>query len=1058
MIASLVQEPRYRLLGPVSVLGEVGPIALGAPKQRAVLAVLLLHANRTVSEERLAALVWGDQPPPSVRGRLQVYISELRSLLGQHVIGRTGYGYLINVRPGELDLQVFSDQVTQARGFLGAGQPEQACGLLRGALDLWEGPALGGVTESLADRERGVIEERRLAALEELFEAELAAGRHQQIMGELRRVASEHPFRERLTAQLMTALHRCERRSEALRVYAEAHRRMVDELGLEPGARLREAQQRILREDGDPVPNEPVCPAEPTRAAPAQLPRDTRQFAGRAVHLRRLDELLGGDVDGIGVISGVAGVGKTALAVHWAHAHRDRFPDGQLFLNLRGYQPDEQPLTAAASVGYLLRSLGVPAKELPDGVREQVALYRSMLADKRILLVLDNARDVDQVIPLLPPRGAVLVTSRHRMSELVVRSGAGLVALATLSADESRALLRAAVGAARVEHESDAADQLGQLCGGLPLALRIVAANIATDPTASLGSVAAELARDEAGRLDALALAGEETSVLSTAFGMTCQALEPANQRAFRLLGLVPGADFSPPVLAALADIPVKEAVRRLAALRSVHLVEQAGGDRYRFHDLVRLYAAEQAGADPERAEAWLRLTDFYRRMARAGEPRGRRGALRLPREHQPEERPAFPPDLVEAEMPNAAALGARASQEGPLEPAWSLVDLAHVYFIQHRRRAEWLAVAPGMLHGATANGQRHVQALLHHSIGDAQFRGGQHAEGQQNMRTAVELAAELGWRECEAAALADLGSALEWTGRLADAAEHYEKAAALYAEMGSPAGENRTLNALADTFRHLGKLHLAEITYRQALAVSIRYGMRTQQATDLMDLGALQFDLGRIADAEYLLYQARDLYDELGSPAGLALTHTWLSRLRWETEDDQAAFDEATTAVEYAGRVGAKLVQAAAVVALADAEIRSGRFEDAERHLDRALKVIAKGGFFWHLAYHGAAVTRLHLGRGEPDKAVSAARQAREAARQGGYRPPEIATSLVLAEACLAAGLPEAETAAREAYTLCRETGQANEARRVAALFPEVVAGEAEEKGPGRSAGESAG
>ncbi|WP_246258490.1 AfsR/SARP family transcriptional regulator [Amycolatopsis anabasis] len=1011
-----------------------GPLRLGAPKQRAVLAALLLNANRVVLEDQLITSVWGEDFPPSVRGRLRVYISELRSLVGKALISRVGEGYRITVGPGELDLDVFDQALTSARADLRAGDPDAAARHLRSALALWEGPALAGASEALREREGPALEERRLSAWEELFDAELAVGRHAEVVGKLRQAASDHPFRERLQAQLMLALHRCGRRQEALLVYTEARGRMAEELGIEPGPALREMQVRILNDqDAPPDGNSPAV-----EIRPAELPRDIQGFAGRDHHLSILDRWWRREPGSVLVISGAAGIGKTALAVRWAHRARDRFPDGQLYLNLRGYEPDHEPLSPAAALAHLLRSLGANPDRLPDGLDERAALYRSVTADRRILVLLDNARDTAQILPLLPSSGTALVTSRHRLGDLVAQLGAQVMSLDVLAADSARALLEGVLGSERVTAESAAAAALAQLCGGLPLALRLAAAHIAASPATTIAQVATELAQGD--RLAGLALDGADTDAVSAAFSASYRALAPDNQRLFRLLGLVPGPDFTPAAAAALLGGPVTDAARRLAALAAAHLIEQDTPGRYRFHDLVRLYAAGQARTDPARADAWARLVDHYLSLAAAAARHHGLGSLQLPRDHastRARHTPSSP--AAEADIANLAAALPLAATHGPRPQSWFLADYTRTIFHRTGRRGEWLDIAPTVLDAAERQGEVDVAALLHHSIGDSCFRAGRHRDGARHMSAAVTAAHACGWRECEAAALAELGTALEWTGRLTEATEHTQKAAALFAELGSPIGENRTLNALGGQYHHLGRLHLAEECYRQALALSERHGLARAQATDLMDLGSVVFDLGRIAEADELLERARDLFTDVGSRIGLAWTHVWRSRLRWETEHPQLARDEATAALDLTRHdVTTTLVAAAAHVACADAEIKLARYADAEDHLQQAENAIGNGEFLWHRAVASNAHARLDTRRGDCPSAVTHAHNALTAARKGSYRTVEFAALLALTETYVHWGKQsQATVTGQQALALAKQTGQAG-AHRVHSLLAE--------------------
>lgn len=1029
-------EVRYRLLGEVAALGEDGrPLALGAPKQRTVLAALLLQANRVVAEDRLFALVWGEQPPRSVRGRVQVYISELRALLGQGVIVRAGSGYRLDADPEEIDLHVFQRAVRRAIADARAGRPEAAAEHLRWALALWQGPPLDGVGNALLEYALPGLEEQLLGAREELYEAELAAGRHASVVGELRAMVGEHPFREAFISQLMLALHRCDRRTEALRVYTEAHRRLADELGIEPSQSLRDTQLKILNDE----PSRAAPQAALARpATPAELPRDVHAFRGRVKALARLDERMPHGSGGVGVISGPAGVGKTALAVHWARGARRHYPDGQLYLNLRGFEPNEEPLPPTAALGRLLQSLGVAPRNLPEEPDAQAALYRSLLADRRVLLVLDNARDSAQVLPLLPAGGSVLITSRNRLPELVVNAGAELIPLGGLDSDETRQVLEAVLGAERVAVEPDAVARLAELCGGLPLALRIAAAHLAARPEAAIADTVDQLSQGNP--LDALVLDGARHSILTAAFAASYDALDPDSQRMFRLLGAVAGPDFTVPTLAALAGVPIGEAMRRLRILVSVHLVEQDVRDRYRCHDLVRAYALERVRRDPELESAWTRLIEHYTSIAAAAADRGGRGrTVRLP--------PASPisrarvrtdpgADQLAEEFTNIVSALRYAADRGPHPLSWALIEDLLPHFHGLGRHVEWIGVAPVLLAAAERHGEVHMQALLHRGVGVAHFRAGRRDLGIRHIAEALRIARDLGWRECEAAALDDYGTAMEWVGRLAEAAGHSRESARIFAELGSVDGENRALNSLGDKYHHLGRLREAEDCYRQALQLSERHNLPRRKASDLMDLGALQYSLGQHADAEYNLTRALGMFTELDSLMGQIFTRYWLSRLRWENDDARRAYTEALRAVELSKLGDARLTGAATLNALSDAEIRLGRLDDAEGHIKQSIAVVSTGGFGFHLAHAQCALARLRAAQGSYEAALDAAHAAQRTAREGGYKLPEISASLVIAEAHWALGQYEqADAAATETLEMCRETGAANEARRIRQL-----------------------
>jgi DNA-binding SARP family transcriptional activator len=590
---------RYRLLGPVSAETDAGPVRLGGPKQRTVLAALLLNANRPVSEDQLIDLLWEDAPPSSARGQLQLRVFELRKLLGREVIVRCASGYLIEVRPGELDLHTFRDGVAKARA---AGWSRESVSLLRQALELWHGNGLSGVTDVLARREGPMLEELRVTAREELFDAEIATGRCAPLIGELRRMTEEFPFRERLLAQLMTALSRSGRVPDALEVYAETGRRFAAELGIEPGKALRDLRAEILR-GGD-------TPRRKGPSRPAALPAPVRGFTGRTRELDLLDEQLGSaePAADIWVITGIGGVGKTALAVEWACQARDRFPDGQLYVDLRGFDAERDPLAPVSVLAQLLRSLGVEQHRIPGELDEQAGLYRSLLSDRRVLLILDNARDAEQVWPLLPPSGTVLVTSRHRLGDLMVSTGARSLRLDVLPAKDSRALLTALVGAGPVATESFAADELAKLCGHLPLALRIAAAKLGASPQPRIAELTEELACH--GALAGLTLDGAAESAVTRAFVASYRALAPAQRKLFRLLGSVPGTEFTARTVAKVTGTAPDDVLLRLCRLAASSVVEELGGGRFRLHRLLREFALRQYRADePAPEDTRTRLT-----------------------------------------------------------------------------------------------------------------------------------------------------------------------------------------------------------------------------------------------------------------------------------------------------------------------------------------------------------------------------------------------------------------------------------------------------------------
>jgi DNA-binding SARP family transcriptional activator len=489
-----VDTLRVELLGPVRAWYGGRELDLGPPRRQAVLAVLALRAGGPVSRNELIDAVWGESPPASAVNNLHIYIGALRRALGGgraaagELLRGGRSGYQLSLAPGQLDVTGFDGYVQRARRHRVAGDPAAVVWALDAALALWRGTPLAGITGPFAEAQRVRLGERRLAMLEDRADALLALGPAGDLVVELATLVDENPLRERLCGLLMRALHRDGRRAQALTVYTDARRRLVEELGIEPGPELRAVHQAVLADDW-PAPDEPPGRRIPPGAVvPRQLPAPVRHFAGRAAELKVLDGLLDDTTDErtvvISAIRGTAGIGKTALAVLWAHRVADRFPDGQLYVNLRGVDPAEEALPATAALRGFLDGLGVRPERIPADLDAQAGLYRSLLAGRRMLVVLDNARDAEHVRPLLPgaPGCLAVVTSRDQLTSLVAREGAYPITLDSLSPAESIDVLSRHLGPDRVAEEPDAVAAVVRVCGGLPLALGVVAAWAAEHP------------------------------------------------------------------------------------------------------------------------------------------------------------------------------------------------------------------------------------------------------------------------------------------------------------------------------------------------------------------------------------------------------------------------------------------------------------------------------------------------------------------------------------------------------------------------------------------------
>jgi DNA-binding SARP family transcriptional activator len=625
----------FRILGPLEVWEHGRVVALGGPKQRALLATLLLHANHVVSADRLIDELWGDQPPATADNLLQGYVSQLRRRLPTRQDGRTprqmlvtrSPGYVLRIERSLLDVHRFEQLVEMARLAMAEGAPERAADALRKALALWRGPALGDVAvEGVCRSEVTQLEERRITALEERIEADLRLGRHVDLTGELQALVVENPLRERLRAQLMFALYRSGRQAEALGVYRDARRVLTEELGLEPGPALQRLEHGILAADPalELPPPALVADGPPVAAdgPPCHLPPDVADFTGREHLLAGLRRLLWREPGQratavlVAAVSGKAGVGKSAVAIRVAQQLRPRYPDGQLYVNLRG--TEAHALAPADVLASFLRALGVDEAAVPDGLEERVRRYRARLADRRVLVVLDNAAGEAQVRPLLPPSAgcAALVTSRARLAGL---EAAHQVALEVMQPGEAVELLARVAGAERVAAEPAAARTIARLCGDLPLAVRIAGAKLAARPHWRLAHLAERLG-DERRRLDELCAGDLE---VRASFAASHQGQDTAMRRAFRLLGLLETPSFAAPAAATMLDVTVSEAEDLLERLVEAHLLEVGGQDAggrtsYRFHDLLRIFARERLRVETPVADRQAALRRLEREPSRA--------------------------------------------------------------------------------------------------------------------------------------------------------------------------------------------------------------------------------------------------------------------------------------------------------------------------------------------------------------------------------------------------------------------------------------------------------
>jgi DNA-binding SARP family transcriptional activator/tetratricopeptide (TPR) repeat protein len=893
---------RVRVLGPVQLCIGDAVVEVGPPQRCVVFAALAADAGRVVTPETLIARVWGQQPPRGARRTIHTHIACIRGVLarvdaakrGSTAVVRRRAGYVLDVDQDVVDVHRLRRLATQASDTGCTADDRMA--LWREAVGLWRGEPLAGLGGDWVERTREAwFGQYRDAVLGWAY-AEIRAGDPTQVIDPLTQLLERYPLVEALPAMVMRSLYAAGRRTEALEHYAAASRRLEEELAEPPGAELQAVYLAVLRREPELPP--PVGAQPAGTAVPAQLPADVRGFAGRADELAQLDAIATNVGDGatpggeatavvISAIAGTAGVGKTALAVHWAHRAAKRFPDGQLYVNLRGFDPTGAVLDPADAIRGFLDALGTPPKRIPDDREAQASLYRTRLADKRMLIVLDNARDTAQVRPVLPgaPRCLVLVTSRSRLSSLVAATGAYPLPLDLLTHQEAHELLTRRLGAGRVAAEPGAADELITRCARLPLALAIVAAHAATQPHLPLAALAAEL-HDVGSRLDVLADADPATDPRAV-FSWSYAALTPAAARQFRLLGLHPGPDISAPAAGSLAGLPVLQTRPLLAELTNAHLIVEHSPGRYILHDLLRAYAADLTRhTDPtdERRAATHRVLDHYLHTSYV--------ANRLlnptrdpitPAAAQPGTAPEHPSDHRQAlewfateHRVLLAAVNCAATAGFPVHTwqiAWTLITYLEL-------RGHWYDQI-AIQHAAVAAAERlsdpAVQALTHRLLARAHTHLGHYGDAQIHLMQALDQSRQADDRISQAHTHHTVATLLERLGRHTEALEHTQRALDLYSAVNHQIGRARALNGIGWQHALLGN-HQQALSYcRQALTLIQELGDRDAQAATWDSLGYIHLRLGHHRRAITCYHRAVDLYRDLGDHYDLADTLTSL-------------------------------------------------------------------------------------------------------------------------------------------------------------------------------------
>lgn len=913
-----------RLLGRVEAWVGAEEIDLGPPQQRAVLATLALELNQVVSLDRLADIVWHGEPPRSARNALQVNVSRLRRLLAEHAASevratRAGPlrlttrapGYVLEGDPRAVDVHRFTAGLTAARAEPDDGRRAK---VLREALELWRGPPLADLEPHVALRLCAGLEEARWSAVEECVDAELALWRHRELLTELADLVRVQPLRERLVGQYMTALYRSGRRGEALECFHRLRRQLADELGLDPGDAVRALHDAILR--GDPA----LAATAPTRpaAVPAQLPADVAFFVGREQELATLDALGAGRSGApvIAAVVGPAGVGKTGLVIHWAHRVAPAFPDGQLYLDLRGFGPGE-PLPPEEGLVRLLRALGVAGDGIPPGLDERASMFRSLVAGRRLLVVLDNARSSAQVRPLLPGSAgcAVVITSRNRLDGLVALDGARTLPLDVLPPAPALELLGQVAGPDRVGAQRDDAGRLVELCGGLPLAVRIAAARLVGDPARPIADAVTELA-DDRRRLAALSVEGGDSAVRAV-LAASYRALPAESARLFRLLGLFPGDRLDAGAAAALAALPIAEARRLLGALAADHLVLAADEKRFALHDLVRLYAAECVARDESSAArhtAFGGLLHWYAYVADLAERamNTRRTPLPADGDYQPPDpvsfaKPAEAFDWLEAEHQNLLAAIREGRRQGFTRQLWRIANGMMTFCQRRFHVADWIETHRIAMDAAAAAGDKQIEALMANGLGIAYSYAGRTDDAVAAYEHALAIRRQLGAHRLVGITLLNLGVALYEAGRLAASAERLESSLAILRPLDRAAA-GVCLSNLGLVLAKQDRFDLAEAHYQEALAIAVEHEHPHSICNVHEDLGDLKARTGREREAVGHYRHAIDVAREIGDRVVEARSTRGLGEVLLRLGEAAAGRDRLQEALALAAGMGSPL------------------------------------------------------------------------------------------------------------------------------------------------------
>lgn len=981
-----------RLLGPLELVVGRRLLDIGGPRQRVVLAMLALNANRVTPVSQLVEALWGLAPPSTARGQIQTCISSLRKLFGEGghpgAIRTRPPGYLLEIASSDLDSDEFARLVASGRTKAGEGRLAEASSMLSEALTMWRGPALAGVESDLVRRCATPFEDHRLVAIEERVRLDLALGRHKEISGELAALNEEWPLREQLSVFRMLALYRSGRQADALEVGRRTRATLVEQLGIEPGPELQKLETAILNRDPElDLPMVSVMSSLPTtteigtgsagdiaelhvaadvQVVPHLLPASNADFTGRDSQINEIKQILF-DAEGpataayavrIVAISGRGGVGKSSLAIRVAHEISDAFPDGQLYGDLRN--PDGEAPTAELLARFL-HALGVSGRGMPEGMRERAELYRSLLANKRVLVVLDDAASEEQVLPLLPgsPTCAVITTSRIRLSGL---SGAFWVDVDVFDTDRSMELLAKIVGDDRVRTEQGAAIELVELCGGLPLALRIAGARLASRPHWQIGGLVQRL-KDEARTLDEFTYRGVG---LRFNIDLTYRSLSPQAKRLFRLFALVRAPDLPEWTAAALLDTSLNEAVEILESLVDVRLldiVEYPGKRiRYRFHHLIRIYALEQLIKTETRAErdqalaralgGWLALTEEAHRQVYGGDYTILHGtALRW---RLPERENFFPTDgpmeWWDAERSALVAAVRQAAEAGLDELCWDLALTSVTLFEAKGYFDDWHEAAQLGLRVTESAGNRAGQAAMLYSLGTLYMFQKRLDTAEQCLTSALKTFETDGNVHGSALVLRNIALVDHMVGNFNAMLTKYTHALELMRAVGDRMGEAQILRSIASFRIDRGETDLAREMLDTALAICRDVQCLRGEAQVLDRFAYLYLSTGHIELAGEQLNRVLGMVGKIGDRIGEAYALYGLGVIRHRLGQLDSAKAILVQALWFAKRVGERLIEGQALCALGEISLARGRRQVGVAHVLAASQLFEQlGSTLWH-------------------------------------------------------------------------------------------------------------